>query len=321
MTGLSIIGSSIIVFLAALFYAVIKWAYSIGFGTREAHKDAEKKIPLIEQCQMFRDRMEEDADEIMNEPCERISIMSKDGLRLSARLYEWEARQPVIIAFHGYRSTPVRDCAPIFKIAKKMGCRLILVDQRTHGNSEGETIAMGIKERHDCKLWAEYAVERFGEKTEIVLAGYSMGASTILMAAGLHLPKQVKGILADCGYSDVKTIVTFVGDRMRFPFGIKIQGRWSYPFARLGARIFGNFDPEETSPKDILKKCTIPILFIHGEKDGLVPVWMGQENYEACASEKEMLLIPKADHCMSYYMDTKKYVEKVVCFLQKYTDI
>lgn len=313
-----------IIVLTAICYLLIKGAYAIAFGTREVHKDVDHKIPLISQCQIYRQRIEENIEEILNEPCEIVSVMSEDNLKLFARLYQWNKKEEnnvVLIVFHGYRSTPVRDCAPIFKIAKSNGCCLFLVDQRTHGTSDGETVAMGIKERHDCLRWADYAVKHFGEDCRIMLAGYSMGASTVLMASGLPLPKQVKGIIADCGYSDVKEIVKMVGNRLRFPLGITVKGKYLYLFARLGAIIFGRFDPEEASPRQVLRNCKVPVLFIHGEKDRLVPVQMGYDNYDACASEKELFIVPEADHCMSYYIDTEHYVERVVSFLQKCTDI
>lgn len=327
--------------LPAVLYYVIRWAHDVGFGTREYHKDVDRKIPQIEQCQMHKKEIEDSIEEILSEPCERITILSKDGLKLSARYFSWDsheehvkrreaeysfadkrlAKSLLLIGFHGYRSTPVQDCAPIFHIAKSCGYPLILVDQRTHGSSDGETIAMGIKERHDCKLWTEYALQRFGSQTQIVLAGYSMGAATVLLATGCNLPKQVKGVVADCGYSDVKDILVQVGSRMKFAFGVQIPGKYLYPLVKLGAKIVGRFDPEEASPKEVLKTCQIPVLLIHGGKDRLVPVEMGYENYEACTSEKELLIIPEADHCMSYWMDKETYAQKVVSFIQKNTGI
>ena len=55
--------------------------------------------------------------------------------------------------------------------------------------------------------WIRYINRRFGEKTQIVLAGISMGASTVLMAADLGLPANVKGIMADCPFSEPKEIL------------------------------------------------------------------------------------------------------------------
>ena len=49
--------------------------------------------------------------------------------------------------------------------------------------------------------------KHFGEDAKFILCGISMGASTVLTAAGKELPENIVGILADCGYNDAKTII------------------------------------------------------------------------------------------------------------------
>ena len=41
---------------------------------------------------------------------------------------------------------------------------------------------------------------------------------------------------------------------------------------------------------------------------------MTYENYQACIGEKELLIIPGADHAMSYYTDTPRYENTVKNF-------
>ena len=69
---------------------------------------------------------------------------------------------------------------------------------------------------------------------------------------------------------------------------------------------------------DTLKNCHIPVLFIHGENDAFVPVSMTYENYEACAGEKDILIVPGALHGTSYVIDMEGYQEKVLSFFEKY---
>ena len=158
---------------------------------------------------------------------------------------------------------------------------MILVDERGHGRSEGRVLSFGIKEQYDCLEWTKYATERFGEDTKIVLGGISMGAAIVLLAAGLDLPNTVKGILADCGYTSPKEIVQKVSGDRGLP--VKVM----YPLARLGAKLFGHFDLEDGDTEEALRKCKVPVLFIHGEDDRLVPCEMSRRNYAACASEKK----------------------------------
>lgn len=187
----------------------------------------------------------------------------------------------------------------------------MVIDQRAHGLSEGKTITFGIKERRDCLSWIEYSINRFGEDIEIILAGVSMGASTVIMSVDLGLPKNVKCIIADCGYSSPKDILKKVAkDRKLVPCLV-------YPFIWLGALIFGKFVLTESSAVMSAAKSEIPILIIHGEADDFVPCRMAHEIYDVCTAEKELLLIPGAGHGLSYIVDEVSYKTKVNEFINK----
>ena len=91
-----------------------------------------------------------------------------------------------------------------------------------------------------------------------------------------------------------------------------------YFLVRLSARVFGGFDPEAASVTEALKKCKVPVLFVHGEEDRMVPCDMCKENYAACAADKELLLVPGADHGMSYAFARTHYQEMLYAFAEKY---
>ena len=159
---------------------------------------------------------------------------------------------------------------------------VLMPDQRAHGKSEGKNITFGIKEREDCALWVEYILNRFGKDAKLVLVGLSMGAATVMMASDIVPEKNVKGIIADCGFSSPKSILTEVSRQMKYPPKIM------YFFLKLSAKVFGRFDTDSQSAVKSLSSTRIPILFIHGENDKYVPCFMSRECYDACASEKEI---------------------------------
>ena len=133
-----------------------------------------------------------------------------------------------------------------------------------------------------------------------------------MMASDMELPKNVVGILADCGYTSAKEIIKKVMKQMKLPADLL------YPFVRLGARLYGKFDPDETSPIKALKKCRVPAMFIHGESDDFVPCEMTERNYEACIAPKKMLTVPKAGHGLSYIIDREGYLKAVKEFDKEY---
>ena len=123
------------------------------------------------------------------------------------------------------------------------------------------------------------------------------------MAAAAPLPPQVKGVLADCGFTSAKAIMYKVLRQ------IKLPPKVVYPFVRLGAILYGGFDPERYSAIDSVTRATLPTIFFHGGDDDYVPWEMSQENYDACASRKELVIIPGAGHGLSYPVDKPTYLK------------
>ena len=248
--------------------------------------------------------------QLSDRPYEEVSIVSFDGLTLFGRYYHVKDGAPLDIGFHGYRSSALTDFAGGSELSFSMGHNLLLVDERAHGRSEGRAITFGIQERWDADSWVRYAVERFGADIEIILYGISMGAATVLMAAGLDLPENVKGIIADCPYSSPRDIIRKVAKDMHMP------DRLSWPFVKIGGRVYGGFDVDETDAARAVKQAKVPILIIHGESDSFVPCEMSD-----IVSENPALItrctFPGADHGFSYLVDTPRYRKIVTDFVEK----
>ena len=60
-----------------------------------------------------------------------------------------------------------------------------------------------------------------------------------------------------------------------------LPSRFLYPFIKLGARLYGKFNIEETSPYECDQKAKLPIIFFHGGNDSLVPCDMSIRLYNA----------------------------------------
>ena len=267
----------------------------------------EYEIPPGEIYEAFREDMVEWTKKIRSMPHEDMEITSFDGLKLRAKYYEYEAGAPIEILFHGYKGYAERDLSGGVERCFRLGRNVILVDQRASGRSDGHVITFGIREYRDCHSWVRYAIERFGEDVKLIIGGVSMGAATVMMAAGEPLPKNVLGVLADCGYTSPKEIICKVVKDMRLP------PRVFYPFIKLGARIFGRFDLEQTSPIEAMRKCTLPIVFVHGDTDDFVPYSMSVRLCDECAAEKKTLITIKgAGHGLAFPADRDGYVGALV---------
>lgn len=299
----------ILCLLAAIGLGGAYYAYRIAFYSPP--QDREKITPLEgPKYDPYRGEMHRIYHQLKDRPCEFVTITSHDGLSLSGRYYHVKDGAPLDIGFHGYRSSPLVDFSGGSELSFQLEHNLLLVDQRAHGKSEGRTIAFGIQERQDLLKWVEYAVERFGADTKILLYGVSMGGATVLMASELSLPANVKGIIADCPYASPLEIILHVGKKMPIP-------DWLIrPFAILGAKVFGGFDLTETDARKAVRNTSVPILIIHGEADGFVPHEMSNiVEYNPKMVERHT--ITNADHGISYLVDTARYQSIVRNFVRK----
>lgn len=238
-------------------------------------------------------------------PYEDVGVVSFDNKQLSGRFYSCECSKNVMILFHGYKSSIDVDGSKAVDICTKHGFNVLCVHQRGHGKSEGKTIAFGILERKDCRSWCSYIIERIGADANIMLFGISMGAATVMLSSNLDIP-QIKGIFADCGYSSAKEMLKIGIKKMKLP-------QFIYPFLRLSAKMYGKFDPEETTPMKSLSESNKPITIVHGDGDDFVPHYMGKECFDAAKSKrKKFESFSGAGHAISYYYDKEKY-EYLLC--------
>lgn len=248
-------------------------------------------------------------------PHDDVSIRSFDGLTLYGQYFACRPDAPIELMFPGYRGVAERDLCGGVQRAFALGHNVLIVNQRACDKSGGRVITFGVREHRDCLSWIDYIVDRFGDDVKIILAGVSMGAATVMTAAGCDLPPQVVGVVADCGYTSAKDIICKVIRQMGLP------DKLLYPFVRLGGLLYGGFDVEETSPIDGMKKCRIPVFFAHGDADDYVPYEMSVRNYEACTVRKVLFTVPGAGHGLSYIIDPDGYINALSGIFPEYSII
>jgi len=247
---------------------------------------------------------------------EKISLMSEDGLRLSAYYLpaEGESRKAMVL-MHGYRAKELADFSALYQFYHEQGYHLLVPRQRSHSGCDGQYITMGVKERFDCRLWAEYMNSRLGKDCDLYLSGISMGCATVLMATDpeVELPENVRGIIADCGYTSPRDIFAHV---LKSDFGL--PDRPLLDLTEVLARKKAGFGYQDVQIPEVMKKCRIPILFVHGEKDTFVPTRMSIDNYLNCRAPKELLIVPNAVHATASMENPDLYRSRAIAFMEKY---
>lgn len=267
---------------------------------------------LMPDSELFREQMQRmaaDREWAMGLPQERVSVKSFDGLTLRGRLFMDGPEKRIILLVHGYRSVGLWDFSSVIRLYRNQGLGVLLIDQRACGESQGRYICFGALERYDVQRWLQYLNGRFPEAS-LYVDGVSMGSTAVLLSLGLDLPPTVRGAIADCGFTSPLEIMRHV-QKTAFPY----SGRWILAGVRLLCRAFAHYDPAGCSTVDALRKAKIPVLFLHGDADKFVPVSMTLANYEACASEKRLKIVPGAGHGESYVLDREGCEQAILEFL------
>lgn len=289
--------------VVAILLLITYWCYRMAFHADRSAPQEEYPLPKGEIYEPFREKMIQWIKETRAMPHEDVEITSFDGLKLRGRYFEFSPDAPVELMFHGYRGSSEQDLSGGVQRCFKVGHSALVVDQRASGRSEGKNITFGIYESRDCHSWIEFARQKFGPERKLILCGISMGAATVVMAAGQELPDNVVGVLADCGYTSPKEIIKVVIRQMKLPPAI------CYPFVRLAARLFAHFDLEADSPLEAAARCKVPVILYHGENDDFVPCDMSRRNFEACSARKAFITIPGAGHGLAYGVEPERYLQ------------
>lgn len=167
---------------------------------------------------------------------------------------------------HGWRSSWTADFDAISDFGTQTAAPYCMPNSADREKATASTWAFGLIERYDCFEWLKWANENGYVDIPICLCGISMGAATVLMAAGLELPENVHGIMADCGYTSPHAIWKHV-----------VEENLHMPFVGISAAVANDMCKKKIQMETM--ECRVPVLFIHGTDGRFVPIKMTYENY------------------------------------------
>ncbi len=263
-------------------------------------------------CKDFLDALAGAAERLETTPHTTVEIESYDGQRLVGHWFPAPSAKRTVIAMHGWRSGWSSDFGTIANFWRDSGCNVLYAEQRGQGCSGGAYMGFGMMERFDCLQWVKW-VNSHAEKLPVYLAGVSMGATTVLMTANLDLPANVKGIMADCGFTSAHDIFRHVAEKnlhLSYPLHSTAADTLCREKISMGTR--------DCSTVEALKQSNVPVLLVHGTDDRFVPVGMTYENYLACRSPKHLVIVPGADHGMSHFLEPQRYEQATLDFFSAY---
>lgn len=238
-----------------------------------------------------------------------VTFQSSDGISLKGWFFP-PKNQSMIIFTHGLngnRSTLLDDA----EMVVSRGYGALLFDLRNSGESDGGVTSLGLLEAKDVKAAIKYVEEQIKPRPKIALFGHSMGAAASLLAGERAGADAIVSISA----------FTSIEDNLANAFE-SITGLPPFPFAPMviyfAEREVGH-DISEVSPLNVVSQYeAVPVLFIHGAQDSLIPVSNVYELYEQTHSPKELFVIEEAGHFGFRAAEPEEYEARIMSFLDRH---
>ena len=210
---------------------------------------------------------------------------SYDGLKLHAmRITNHPEDHKWMIIQHGIADYSGGMLDLIYE-ADHNGFNVLAPDSRGCGMSEGQYTGLGWMEHYDLISWINYLIT-LDPEAKIAVYGADAGAAALMNAAGDYLPSNVKCLIEDSGFSGIREYILNV---IRTEYGI--DGKLLIPAIDFYVKQILHFSVDDVSIRRQLTQGTIPMLFMHGTQNELIPSSMVFDNYYAYAGEKDLYMI------------------------------
>ena len=237
---------------------------------------------------------------------ETYKFNSFDGYALNVQtLINPEPTKDYVIISHGYTDNRY-GALKYAKIYLDLGYNVITYDLRGHGENEPTYCSYTVRERKDLRDLIKDAIGRYPDMEALGLHGESLGAATSI--AVLYYQPDIDFVVSDCSFSEITSVLEGGLRSMHMPVGlISLAGF----FVKLRFGISLN----AMRPIDCLKGNKIPVLFIHGEADDLIPPSHSEAMVIATEGYKDFRLIKGAGHAESVLTAPEEYAGYVKEFL------
>jgi alpha-beta hydrolase superfamily lysophospholipase len=239
------------------------------------------------------------------------SIRSRDGIELVGYYFPSPIKSKnCVLLVHGHNAS-AKDMGIIAAQYHERQFNVLLIDSRGHGQSGGHYSGLGWLEWRDCPLWIDRIVAELGQSTAVILHGISMGANTLLNAAGEGLPSEVRAVIADSPFTSVRAIMTYRLHKHHIPAMPILISAALLNLAGQRHQIFG------ADTRKQVARSKVPIFFIHSRADRQNPPWMSQQLYDRAAGFSELWITGDAPHGMLFATENGAYTTRVFEFIQQ----
>lgn len=245
-------------------------------------------------------------------PYEPVEFQTKDGLTLRGWFIPARPENDRTILFcHGWGANKGEVLKNTYAL-RNHGFNLLYFDFRACGESEGDSLSIGLLEAMDLDAAAAFVKAR-RPADRLAIYGISMGG--MVAFGGLARHPELKAAVIECPFaSHDETLSRYA----RATFGLPY-----YPFMPLllyFVRRQLGIDPEPiVSPERLAGRITgAPLLAICGEEDPIATPEISRSLLEKLPGPKELWIVPGAGHAQCAKLAGRAYENKLAAFYARH---
>ena len=199
----------------------------------------------------------------------------------------------VLLYLHGNGGNLSDNAAQAARL-NRLGSSVFIIDYRGYGKSSGKFPSEKTVYEDAETVWKYLTEQRHISPHDIIIYGHSLGGAVAIDLAVKH--PEAAGLIAESSFTSVRAMSMLDKHYLVFPIFLILNQR------------FDSIDK--------VGKLKMPVLFIHGSSDEVVPTWMGQALYQAAPQPKRLLIVPGGHHMDSAEIGGQRYLEAVRDFVQ-----
>jgi uncharacterized protein len=234
-----------------------------------------------------------------------VSFGSPSGAVISGWFAVVGERAPVLLLLPAVRANRLSMVDRALFLHRD-GYSVLLVDLQAVGESKGEAITFGWRERLDV-LAAVTFIRKHLPQAPIAILGSSLGGAAALLATP---PLEVNALILEAVYPSIEKATQ---NRLRMHLGR--AGAWAVPLLLVQVRPRLGVSPGQLRPIDHAGRVRCPVLVISGAADRHTTPEDTQLLYDRIASPKLLWIVPGAEHVDLHRAATHEYEERVLSFL------
>lgn len=211
-------------------------------------------------------------------------FMTEDGVKLHGWFARRDSAIATLVISHGNAGN-LSHRLPIIKTFRDLGFNVFMYDYRGYGRSEGSPTEEGVY--RDGRAAFDYVIRRSDvDSTNVILFGTSLGGA---VAVDVALDRPAAGMILESTFSSARDVA-----------------RVAYPFLPAQFLLRSKFDSAEK-----IRSIRIPLLFLHGDQDSIIPISLGRKLFEAANEPKTFHVVSGADHNDIFWVGGRAYLEQI----------